>query len=346
MLIPKTKSAILIVSTSKKSKMATTFLTNLKGHYQTLNNDGDDVIQGLTRNPKTLPAKYFYDRQGSQLFEQICELPEYYPTRTEASILREYSDEIAQITGACELVELGSGSSTKTRLLLDAYQAQNYSCKYVPIDVSESILEASAIQLQKDYPNLQIKALVGTYEQALAQLKPTSLPARMIFFLGSSIGNFTPQEYDLFLNQIRDVLAPGDYFLLGIDLQKPIEILEAAYNDSQGVTAAFNLNMLDHLNWRFQGNFDTSLFTHQAIYNQEENQIEMYLHCQKSHVVHLESLDLKVNWEAGESMLTEISRKFDLETVQKDLDFKGLKTIKSFTDSQNWFGLTLCQAAR
>ncbi|MFB2838052.1 L-histidine N(alpha)-methyltransferase [Floridanema evergladense] len=326
--------------------MTTTFLTVTKGQHQTLNKDGEDVIKGLTKSPKTLPPKYFYDHQGSQLFEQICELAEYYPTRTEASILREYSDEIAQITGACELVELGSGSSTKTRLLLNAYQAQNYSCKYVPIDVSESILKESVLQLQKEYPALQIKALVGTYEQAIAQLEPTSLPARMIFFLGNSIGNFSPQEYDIFLKEINDVLNPGDYFLLGIDLQKPREILEAAYNDSQGVTAAFNLNMLEHLNWRFQGNFDTNLFTHQAIYNQIENQIEMYLHCQKSHVVNLESLDLKIHWEAGESIRTEISRKFDLETVKKDLDSKGLTPLKIFTDSPKWFGLALCQVAK
>jgi dimethylhistidine N-methyltransferase len=326
--------------------MQTIFLKVLAQPNQHLINDGKDVIQGLTQTPKTLPAKYFYDHRGSQLFEQICELPEYYPTRTEASILGQYADEIAQITGACELVELGSGSSTKTRLLLDAYQARKYSCKYVPIDVSESILKDSAIQLQKEYPALHIQGLIGTYEQALAQLNPTSLPARMIFFLGSSMGNFPPQEYDIFLNQITDVLAPGDYFLLGIDLQKPKPILEAAYNDSQGVTAAFNLNMLEHLNWRFQGNFDRDLFTHQAIYNQTDNQIEMYLHCQKSHVVHLESLDLKVTCKTGESLLTEISRKFDLETVQKELDSKGLKPLKSFTDPQKWFGLILCQAVK
>jgi L-histidine Nalpha-methyltransferase len=326
--------------------MLTTSVTTLKARVQTLKNDGEDVIQGLTKTPKSLPAKYFYDHRGSQLFEQICELPEYYPTRTEALILRQYADEIAQITGACELVELGSGSSTKTRLLLDTYQARKKTCKYVPIDVSESILKDSAIQLQKEYPALHIQGLIGTYEQAIAQLKPTSLPARMIFFLGSSMGNFTPQEYDIFLNQITDVLAPGDYFLLGIDLQKPKPILEAAYNDSQGVTAAFNLNMLEHLNWRFQGHFDTDLFSHQAIYNQKENQIEMYLHCQKSHVVHLESLDLRVTWKTGESILTEISRKFDLETVEKELDSKGLKPLQSFTDPQKWFGLILCQATK
>ncbi len=306
---------------------------------------GEDVIQGLSQTSKTLPAKYFYDARGSELFEQICELPEYYPTRTEASILCQYAPEIAQITGSCELVELGSGSSTKTRLLLDAYQTIGNPCKYVPIDISETILNASAIEIQKEYPELQVEAFVGTYEEAIAQLKPTSLPARMIFFLGSSMGNFTPEECDRFFDQVTAVLAPGDYFLLGLDLQKPIEILEAAYNDSQGVTAAFNLNMLSHLNWRFQGDFDPSLFTHQAIYNQKETQIEMYLHCQKSHVVHLKSLDLTVAWKTGESILTEISRKFDLEKVEKDLKFKGLKTIKIFTDPQKWFGLILCQAA-
>jgi L-histidine Nalpha-methyltransferase len=331
---------------STTSLTTLTTLTTLNNCQQTLKNDGEDVIQGLTKNPKTLPAKYFYDSRGSQLFEQICELPEYYPTRTEASILRQYADEIAQITGACELVELGSGSSTKTRLLLDAYLARKYSCKYVPIDVSASILKESAIQLQAEYPGLHIQGLIGTYEEAIAQLMPASLPARMIFFLGSSLGNFTPQEYDIFLNQITDVLAPGDYFLLGIDLQKPQQILEAAYNDSQGVTAAFNLNMLEHLNWRFQGNFDPNLFTHQAIYNLQESQIEMYLHCQTSHAVNLETLGLKLTWKTGQSILTEISRKFDLETVQKELDSKGLKTLKSFTDPQKWFGLILCQAVK
>lgn len=307
---------------------------------------GEDVIEGLTRTSKTLPPKYFYDARGSQLFEQICQLPEYYPTRTEASILRQFATEIAQLVGPCELVELGSGSSSKTRLLLDAYQSLEYPCKYVPIDISETILNASAIQLQKEYPQLEIEALVGTYEQAIAQFKPTTLPRRMIFFLGSSIGNFTPAECDRFFHQVGAVLAPGDYFLLGIDLQKPREILEAAYNDSQGVTAAFNLNMLSHLNWRFQGNFNLSLFTHQAIYNQTENQIEMYLHCQESHVVYLKSLDLTVTWKKGESILTEISRKFDLEQVAKDLKSQGLPTLKVFTDSQNWFGLILCQVGK
>ncbi|MBD2567445.1 L-histidine N(alpha)-methyltransferase [Anabaena lutea] len=324
--------------------MLTETLTVLDDHYQDLKNDGEDVIQGLTQTPKTLPPKYFYDDHGSQLFEKICELPEYYPTRTEAWILSQYADEIAQITSCCELIELGSGSSTKTRLLLDAYQKIADSCRYLPIDVSGGILKTSVIELQKKYPDFSIHGLLGTYEQALSHLESNSLQSRLLFFLGSSLGNFTPQECDSFLSKIARTLKPRDYFLLGIDLQKPPNILEAAYNDSQDVTAAFNLNMLSHLNWRFQGNFDLNLFTHQAIYNQTSSQIEMYLHCQKDHWVSLDILNLKISFQAGESILTEISRKFDLATMQKQLATKGLKTVKTWTDSQKWFGLILYQA--
>ncbi len=169
--------------------------------------DGKDVIEGLTKTPKSLPSKYFYDRQGSQLFEEICQLPEYYPTRTEAAILQEYAQEIVAYTGPCELIELGSGSSTKTRLLLDAYYQQQKSSKYVPIDVSETILQASAIELQKEYPNLPIQGLIGTYEQALAYYQNASDNTRMIFFLGSSIGNFSASECDKFLASADTVLV-------------------------------------------------------------------------------------------------------------------------------------------
>ncbi|PHJ56940.1 methyltransferase [Nostoc linckia z18] len=324
--------------------MLTKSLKILNDHYQALSNEGLDVIQGLTQTPKSIPPKYFYDDRGSELFEQICELPEYYPTRTEAWILQQYANEIAQITGACELVELGSGSSTKTLFLLDAYQKLADYCRYIPIDVSRGILQSSVLNLKQKYPAFFIEGLIGTYEQALAKLKSTFVASRMIFFLGSSLGNFNPQECDRFLRQISQTLQPGDYFLLGIDLQKPKEILEPAYNDSQGVTAAFNLNMLSHLNWRFQGNFDINLFAHEAIYNQVDSQIEMYLHCQKSHQVSLKALDLEVSFTNGESILTEISRKFDLANMQKQLERHGLKTLKTWTDPKEWFGLILCQA--
>ena len=318
---------------------------------QTFEKDGEDVIQGLIKTPKSLPPKYFYDDRGSELFEQICDLPEYYPTRTEAWILNEYAHEIAEITGACELVELGSGSSTKTHFLLNAYQkvatlltdSLPDAFSYIPVDVSGGILKTSVLHLQQKYSNLSIEGLLGTYDEALVYLGKNHRRSRMIFFLGSSIGNFIPSESNDFLGKVSHALTKGDYFLLGLDLQKPKQILEAAYNDSQQVTAAFNLNMLAHLNWRFRGDFDLDLFTHQAIYNQIDHQIEMYLYARSPHQASLDILDLKVQFQAGESILTEISRKFDLAAVQVQLRSQGLETIKIWTDPQQWFGLVLCQ---
>ena len=318
---------------------------------QTFEKDGEDVIQGLIKTSKSLPPKYFYDDRGSELFEQICDLPEYYPTRTEAWILNEYAHEIAEITGSCELVELGSGSSTKTHFLLNAYQkVANLltdsipdAFSYIPVDVSGGILKTSVLHLQQKYSNLSIEGLLGTYDEALVYLGKNHRRSRMIFFLGSSIGNFTPAESDDFLGKVFHALTKGDNFLLGLDLQKPKQILEAAYNDSQQVTAAFNLNMLAHLNWRFHGDFDLDLFRHQAIYNQVDHQIEMYLYARSPHQASLDILDLKVQFQAGESILTEISRKFDLAAVQVQLRSQGLETIKIWTDPQKWFGLVLCQ---
>ena len=304
---------------------------------------GRDVVSGLAQTPKSLPPRYFYDNRGSQLFEQICELPEYYLTRTEARILRENAGEIARRTGPCELVELGSGNSTKTRQLLDAYQGSAWDLRYVPIDVSSEILIASARQLLREYPALHVRGLVGTYERALAQLEPTSWPSRTIVFLGSTLGNLTPQESDRFFSRILGALDGGDYFLLGVDLQKPKQILEAAYNDARGVTARFNLNMLAHLNQRFEGNFDTQFFEHDAFYNERLNRIEMHLRCLRSHAVSLKALDLTVEFEAGETIMTEISRKFDLEEMRANLQTKGFKTLAVLTDPKRWFGLILSQ---
>lgn len=305
--------------------------------------DGQNVINGLKQKQKKLSPQYFYDAKGSQLFEQICQLPEYYPTRTEASILQEYATNIAKETGKVELIELGSGSSTKTRILLDAYRELDSSLTYVPIDVSGSILKESANSLLTDYPHLQIQGKVGTYRQCLEKIKVTNTQPKMVLFLGSSIGNFNQQECDRFIDLVNASLNPGDYFLLGIDLQKSPEILEAAYNDSQGVTAAFNLNMLHHLNWKFQGNFDPNLFEHRAIYNQLDCQIEMYLTSQQNHTVTLDVLDLTVNFIEGETILTEISRKFNLEKMARYLESKHLKLCHSYTDSQEWFGVLLSQ---
>ncbi|GAB1544474.1 L-histidine N(alpha)-methyltransferase [Scytonema sp. NUACC21] len=304
---------------------------------------GSDVVKGLTQKTKSLPPRYFYDDRGSELFEQICELPEYYVTRTEAAILQQCAGEIAQITHSCQLVELGSGSSTKTRILLNAYNRMGYPLRYVPIDVSAGMLESSALHLLEDYPTLKVHALAGTYELALVQLEPTQLPTRMICFMGSTLGNLNPQECNVFFSQIIDALQVGEYFLLGVDLQKPKHLLEAAYNDRQGVTAAFNLNMLEHLNRLFEGNFDTTQFEHSAFYNVTENQIEMHLRSLRSQTVQLHALNLTVSFEQGETILTEISRKFDLNTIQQELKAKGLVPQKVWTDKNKWFGLILCQ---
>jgi L-histidine Nalpha-methyltransferase len=306
-------------------------------------NAGSDAISGLTQNPKSLPPKYFYDDRGSNLFELICQLPEYYLTRTETGILQECAGEIASLTGKCEIVELGSGSSTKTRILLDAYNQLKYPLHYLPIDISPTILESSACQLLADYPSLQIHGIVSTYELALAKIAPSPLPTRMICFLGSTLGNLNPQECDVFFSQVVGALQPGEYFLLGIDLDKSKDILEPAYDDSQGVTAAFNLNMLRHLNRKFQGNFDLAQFEHWAFYNQEECQIEMHLKSKKMQTVQLRTLNLTVEFAASETIRSEISRKFNLNIVQEQLASRGLMPVQVWTDPKEWFGLLLCQ---
>jgi L-histidine Nalpha-methyltransferase len=306
--------------------------------------DGQDVVQGLSQRPRSLPCRYFYDRRGSELFEQICQLPEYYPTRTEAWILQQYAPDIGRLTGPCELVELGSGSSTKTRQLLDAYQTLGHPLRYVPIDVSDTMITASAQKLLQDYPNLQVSALVGTYDQALAHWPATPCPGRLLFFLGSSLGNFTGSECDRLMQQVLAALQPGEYFLLGLDLQKSKALVEPAYDDSQGITAAFNLNILDHLNWRYGGNFQRDYFTYWSFYNEQLHQIESYLRCTRSHQVQLTDLGLNLEFEAGETIHTEISRKYDLGQMCSYLGHWGLSPLETWTDPQGWFGLVLCQA--
>ncbi|MEO1467050.1 MAG: L-histidine N(alpha)-methyltransferase, partial [Cyanobacteria bacterium J06633_1] len=216
---------------------------------------------------------------------------------------------------------------------------------YVPVDVSDSILKTSANELLADYPQLKIQGKVATYSQALEQLAQSNIGKRMIIFLGSSIGNFNPLECDRLIKQVISALDSGDYFLLGIDLQKPQEILEAAYNDAQGITAAFNLNMLQHLNNRFGGNFKLQQFEHQAIYNQTDHQIEMYLISQAEQTVTLTNLNLTIELAKGEKILTEISRKFNPEQVAEYLSSAeyGLKLVKNYTDAQQKFSLLLCQ---
>jgi len=201
----------------------------------------------------------------------------------------------------------------------------------------------SAKQMLVDYPSLHVYGQVGTYDEALASLPPATLPHRMVFFLGSSLGNFSPEECDRFFDQVTTVLSPGDYFLLGIDLQKDTSVLEAAYNDAQGITAAFNLNMLTHLNRRFQGTFERDRFRHQAIYNKVDAQIEMYLHATTDHSVTLNALDTTVDFAKDEPLRTEISRKFDVSAMETYLSVRGLSSVQTWTDPKRWFAITLCR---
>ena len=303
--------------------------------------DGADVVAGLRATPKTLPCRYFYDAAGSALFERICETPEYYPTRTERGILAEHAGAIAALTGACELVELGSGSASKTRALLDAYAINGNEVHFVPIDVSESILKESSRELITRYDGLSIRAFSGTYEQALAALHPAVAPSRMFVFLGSTIGNFDDAERGQFLARIRDAMAMGEYFLLGIDRRKDASIIEAAYNDEAGLTAAFNLNMLAHLNKRFHGNFATSQFAHRAVYEPRHHQIEMHLESLADQEVVLEDLGLSARIAKGETIRTEISKKFDAADLAAEHGALGFSHLATYTDDKEWFSLML-----
>lgn len=307
-----------------------------------LHQTGQELLAGLGRSPKTISPRYFYDEKGSELFEQICELPEYYPTRTEAEILKTVSSEIAELTGNAELIELGSGSSTKTRFLLDAYQ-QFDQVSYVPVDVSGSIVEFAAERLFKEYTNLKITGLIGTYEQAIAHLpEPEDLP-RMLIFLGSTLGNFPDAARTAFFQNMRQSLRVGDYFLLGVDRHKSADILEPAYDDHAGVTAAFNLNMLNHLNDRYGANFEQDNFRHRAVYNVPERRIEMHLDCLADHNIQFANLDATVEFKAGESILTEISRKFEVDKLKELLAAQGFNTVQVWGDRNDWFSLILTQ---
>ena len=277
--------------------------------------DGHDVANGLSGAPRTLPCQYFYDARGSALFERITELPEYYPTRTESSILEGCAEDLTEITGPCELVELGAGSSRKTRFLIDAYLQKSRTVHFRPVDVSESALAETAQILTAHYDQLSIEALLGTYEQGFAALGRPREGRRMMIFLGSTIGNFDDDETHAFLRHAAQASMPGDYFLIGFDRVKDTAVIEAAYNDSQGVTAAFNCNLLRHINRRFGANFDLGGFTHEAPFVAERSRIEMRLISRQLQRVRIAELDIDIRIAKGEFIRTEISRKFEPDAI-------------------------------
>lgn len=306
--------------------------------------DGSDVVTGLTAAQKWLPVRYFYDDKGSELFEKITRTEEYYLTRSETEILRDRSGEIAAETGAVEILELGSGSSRKTRTLLEAYGRNADKVRYLPLDVSGGMLKAASHDLVARFPWIDVWGLVGTYEQALAGLPPPEYAPRMAAFLGSTIGNLNDAMLAEFLDLVRGALNPGAYFLVGMDLQKDPRVLEAAYNDAEGFNAAFNLNMLAHLNHRFGSDFDLGNFRHRAFYNREEHQIELHLESLAPQRVTFSDIDLTVTFEEGETIFTEISRKFHVPDFSEICAAHGFERARHWTDANGYFGLVLFRA--
>ena len=298
-----------------------------------------DVAVGLRCQQKAIPPKYFYDAQGSLLFEQICQQPEYYLTRTEAAILRAHAADIFSEVGECTIVELGSGSSAKTRLLLDESQRRFVAQHYVPIDISPSMLAATAKTLIVDYPHLRVDALATDYFHGLAALPESQ--TRLVLFLGSNLGNFTSVEQSQLFVQLANVLRSGDYFLVGLDLRKQLNVLEPAYNDAAGVTAAFNLNLLRRINRELAGAFNLAAFSHRAFYNHTSHQIEMHLQSEKKQEVTVSGLGLRVPFRQGETIHTEISRKFDTAEICAQLAEYGFTPRALWTDEARWFLVAL-----
>jgi L-histidine Nalpha-methyltransferase len=300
----------------------------------------EDVLDGLTRPFKELPPKHFYDARGAELFDQICELPEYYPTRTERAILDDAAAQLAAFTGAVELVELGSGTAAKTRVLLDALYLAGTLARYVPVDVTETMVRDCAAELTAEYPGLQVHGVIGDFERHLDRVPPAAGP-RLVVFLGGTIGNFPPGSRRRFLRQIADLLGPDDHLLMGTDLVKDPDVLETAYDDPQGVTAEFNRNLLHVLNRELDADFDPGDFEHVAHFDRRHEWIEMRLRARREHTVTVRALELPVHFDAGEEMRTEISAKFTRERLEGDLAAAGLQLVRWLTDPDELFALTL-----
>ena len=298
-----------------------------------------DVRQGLTQTPKSLPPKYFYDATGSKLFDRICDTPEYYQTRTEQALLERVADSIVGKLSPSHIVELGSGAARKTRVLLDALGRSRRSAHFVPFDVSESMLRGSAEKLLRHYPWLHVHGIVGDYERHLSHIPGGE--RRLFVFLGSTIGNFERDAAVTFVQRLSACMRPQDQLLLGFDLVKSERVLHAAYNDEQGITAAFNKNVLAVLNRELGANFDASRFAHVAFYDAATSQIEMHLESQCAQRVHVPRLDLDVAFVPGERMRTEISRKFTRASVAELLDRAGQELVSWFSSPDDYFALAL-----
>jgi L-histidine N-alpha-methyltransferase len=300
-----------------------------------------DARTGLTSTPKSLPPRWFYDARGSELFEQITELPEYYPTRTEAQILRAHADDIAAAAPVETVIELGSGSSTKTQLLLDAWQQTGTLRRIVTVDVSTSALADAAVGLSARYPTADVQPIRADFTRHLEGLPKSGRTA--IVFLGSTIGNLDPAERAAFFRGVRSALTPGDVLLLGTDLVKPAEVLVPAYDDAAGITAAFNLNVLRVLNRELGGDLPIEAFDHRAVWNPTDERIEMWLRADREIRARFARIDLEVHFDAGEELLTEISSKFRRDGITAELAAAGLNLTHWWTDPAGYFALSLSQ---
>jgi dimethylhistidine N-methyltransferase len=312
-------------------------LISLNGNIT--NSFKDDVLTGLLAVQKSIPPKYFYDDKGSELFEKICSVQEYYVTRTESEILAKYSDDIAACcSGILNIVELGSGSSVKTRYMLSSFLKQSNNLNYFPIDVSD-ILISSGSDLVNDFSGLNVTGLIGEYEASLELAAEIINEPKLIIFLGSSIGNFDLTHAGDFIKKIEQCMKPGDRLLIGFDLVKDEGILNDAYNDKQGITAEFNLNLLDRINKELGGDFDPGKFSHLAFFNQAFSRIEMHLVSQTEQSVNISGKEIK--FLKGETIHTENSYKFTDEMIKNLADSSGLKITGSWIDNNCFFNLTM-----
>ncbi len=299
----------------------------------------NELRQALNETPRRIPSKYFYDERGSRLFVEITKLPEYYQTRTERALLMHHAGQIAQIAGARELVELGPGAAAKSRLLLDAMAATSGLERYVPLDVSAAFIRQAALALTAEYPTLEVYGVVGDFLHHLDHLPDGE--RKLVIFLGSTIGNLRPPEADRFLSSLAAALAPGDYFLLGIDLIKDTARIERAYNDSAGLTAEFNRNMLNVINARFGADFQPKRFHHRAFFEPRSHAIQMRLVAEREQVISIDALAWKMELAAGEEILTEVSTKFERGATCDLLARHDFVPEEWFSDEENLFSLVL-----
>lgn len=305
----------------------------------------EDVRRGLSTQPKRFLPKYFYDQLGSQLFEAICLLPEYYLTRAENEILDHYADEIvSSLNGDTTLLEMGSGSASKTRLIIEALLRKQEHLKFIPVDISATALDSSSRILLQSYPQLEIEAYAADYFAGLAELGKKQRSRTLALFLGSNISNFDPDEALKFLRALRQVLSKGDALLLGADLKKDKSVLEAAYNDALGVTAAFNLNVLARINRELGGDFDLRAFQHHAFYNEAVGRVEIYIESTRQQTVNISQLEMEVQFGEGEQIHTENSYKYDIADIDRLADKTGFTRARTWLDGKQQFSSNLLLA--